>query len=226
MSFSYPYKSIVKENLKQLREGLDYSVWQSESALSELVVKSKGPIVEIGGPSDGGFYFLDGQELKTKPIITNISSEPAPYGDNAVELAEQVNDLVDGRDMPYADDSVGVFLMSCMSLASDWWTTLDYDEKNKATVQFEQEYDIARLEMGQVALGVMRPEDVKQAQRVQIFCEVYRALRKDGLFFSDGEVEEVVILQQLGFELVALLQYRGERSGRIDNLRYEFVVKK
>lgn len=222
MTYYYPYRSSLKTTLSKLRKELDYEVWQH--GLKELIAKVKAPIIEIGGPSEDGYYFLDNVSLPSQPIITNISDNPLPFAQDSKGLAEQVQQIMDGRDMPFADDSVGMFLMTCMSISDDWWVWLDNDAKEKAEPKFTAEYLKARLEMGQVAAGMLEPRAAKYAQRVQIYCEVYRTLSKDGLFFTDGAVEEIVILQKLGFELVASVAYIDDSQP--PGVRYEFVVKK
>jgi hypothetical protein len=221
MSFSYPYGSNLKTELKKLRKGRSYNLWQGDSITTERLAALKGPIVEIGGPTSGGFYFLDNIELQSKPIITNISARPALYAENASQLAEQVDELMDATKMAYSDGSVAIFLMSAISISSDWWVELEDSVKDKAAKQFEEEFDVARLEMGQVAAGILNAGDVKHAQRVKIYLEVYRCLNAGGLFFSDGGIDEIAILQKQGFELVACLQIAEDYG-----ISYEFVVAK
>lgn len=127
--------------------------------------------------------------------------------------------------MPYEDESIGAFHMSAMSLSSDWWVELDNAAKEKAEARFEKEFDVAKLEMGQVATGVLEPSQVTHAQRVKIYLEIHRTLAKDGLFFSDGGIEEIVILQKLGFEIIALLQQANNDDGSF-YASYEFVAQK
>lgn len=222
MAHYYPYESELKKQLRNLREGRDYSIWQSGRALRDRAAID-APIIEIGGPTETGFFFLDKVRLQSEPLITNISANPLPYAMNASQLAERVKKLMDARDMPYEDGSVGAFLMAHMSISSDWWVELDKDAKLKAAPQFRKELDEARMEMGQVALGVMKPEAAAHAQRIQIYREIYRTLRGGGLFFSDGDIEEIDILKGLGFELIAFVQLQ-DSDGRY--AKYEFVVTK
>lgn len=227
MSFLYPYTSTLKRDIKSWREGEDYTIWQSDvSSLEERMKHNKGPIIEIGGPTDLGFYFLDGLVLQVKPIITNISSNPLPYSENAEKFAKEVEQIVDARTMPYENESVGVFLMAAMSMSNDWWVELSDEEKEKMATKFDNEFDIAKMEMGLVATGALAPEKVEYAQRVQIYREVSRTLLKGGLFFSDGSLEDIVILQRLGFKLVTFLQYQDRNLDGWQNLSYEFVVAK
>lgn len=218
--YTYPYPSRLRVDLSHKTNNIDYRVWQSND-IQSLMDKVNQPVVEIGGPTQDGFYFLDKISIGTRPIITNISQKPLPYSPNSSNLAELVTETFDATNMPYKDSSIGVFLMSAMSVSSDWWTELAEHEKEKISYQFETEFANARFEMGQVAAGILRSNDIKDALRVKIYREVTRCLAENGLFFTDGGIEEIIILKQLGFELVACLQVVEDYG-----LSYEFVVAK
>lgn len=220
MTHTYPYTSKAATELLNLTEGIDYAIWR-HGDVQELVTKANGQIVEIGGPSEDGFHFLDGVVLPSEVVITNLSDAPSPHSPLASELASKVTQRVDGRKMPYADDSIGIFLMAFMSLADDSWLELDDDEKEKQSPVFEATYAKARLEMGQVAAGHLPPPQASHAQRIQIYREVHRCLAQSGLFFTDGGIEEIVILQKMGFQLVAALQRTDGGA-----CRYEVVMTK
>lgn len=227
MKFHYPYKSKNRNTFRKLRLNQDYSVWVKPGIdLSKEIAKLHKPVIEIGGPTDYGYYFLDGVELNTKPIITNISDNPLPYGKNAKKLAAQVHETIDGRNMPYDDNSVGVFLMAAMSITDDWYVQLSEQERDKVGEQIEKEFDVAQLEMEQVAIGVLSPSEVKFAQRIQIYREVKRVLCDGGLFFSDGGLEEICVLQRMGFELVTFTQEHIRANQGWTGISYEFVMQK
>lgn len=226
MTFYYPYHSSLLADTKTWKKGRDYTVWQDNPPIEKRVAGTKGAIIEIGGPTDLGFYFLDGIALPVKPIITNMNNNPMPYAENAIELAGLVDEIIDARKMPFAADSIGIFLMAAMSLSSDWWVNLSEAEKDKVEDKVDEEFDKAKMEMGLVATGVIAPNKAVYAQRVQIYREVYRTLKHGGLFFSDGSLEDIVILKQLGFKLVAFLQYQDQGIDGWQNLAYEFVMSK
>ena len=216
----YPFPSQLKNQLRDRVGNFDYRIWQSKN-IQTLVEAISSPVIEIGGPTLDGFYFLDDIKFKSKLTITNISHNPMPFSADSSKIAKQVVEVFDATKMPYPDKSIGVFLMAAMSITSDWWVELPGSEKEKASSQFEAEFANARFEMGQVAAGILDPQDVKDAQRIKIYHEVARCLEKDGLFFTDGGIEEITILKQLGFELLACLQL-VEGNG----FSYEFVVAK
>jgi hypothetical protein len=221
MSHHYPYPSILKEQMLTQELGRDYFIWEQDPGIKTLVTQKMTPIIEIGGPTTSGFFFLDNIPLPEKPLITNISKNPAPYSEDAQEIAAAVDEIVDGKDMKYDDESVGIFLMSYMSHSSDWWVELSDQEKDAASQQFDTEFLKAMLEMGQMAIGVKSPNDVKFSQRVMIYREVFRTLKHGGLFFTNGDIEEIDILKLMGFKLAAFLQMQDEHA-----CSYEFVVIK
>jgi hypothetical protein len=227
MKHRYPYASRNRKELKKLRRDQDYMIWQRPDLdLQRIVAGLQKPFVEIGGPTEDGFYFLDGLDLNTEPIITNITDNPLPYAKNAKQLAAKVKEILDARAMPYEDGSIGIFLMSGMSITSDWYVELPEDEYAKVGSRVDKEFDIAKLEMDQVALGTLAPDKVKYAQRIPMYREVYRSLCDGGLFFSDGGVEELCILQRLGFTLLAYTQEQIRAEQGWTGIFYEFVVRK
>lgn len=220
MSFKYPYQYQLRKELQQSVSGSQHRVWQSKD-ISELAKQIKKPVIEIGGPTEEGFFFANDVVFSHRPVITNITRNPQPYSHNAKKLSDQVDELMDATAMPYDNNSVGIFLMAAMSLSSDWWVELSDKEKDEATDTFDSEFIEARFETGQVATGIRDIKSVKDAQRIKIYLEVARCLEKGGLFFTDGGVEEIIILQKIGFELIASLQILEENE-----MSYDFVVAK
>jgi hypothetical protein len=226
MTYKYPYSSQTKRRLTKLREGQDYYIWHAEkSDLQRTVNQMNKAVIEIGGPTEYGYFFLDGITFSTKPIITNVSSNPQPYAHNTKKLASMVDELVDGANMPYDDNSVSVLLMAAISGSSDWWVELSDEEKDEKSHIFDKENDTAGLEMGQFALGTLPLNEVKFAQRIHIYAEAYRTLDKSGLLFCDGGVEDIVSLQHVGFTVVAYLQ-EHVRAENWFGISYEFIMQK
>lgn len=222
---TYPFPSKNKKDYKKMREGQDYAVWiKPGTDVNEIVSRIPGPIVEIGGPTASGYYFLDQMPLPSKPVITNITATPVAMYDE--DAASYVDEVVDGRRMPYGDESIGMFLMSGVSITSDWYMDLPDEERDKLDGQIDKEYDVAVLEMEQVAIGATDPSDVKYAQRVPIYQEVCRALKSGGLFMTNTALEEVIILQRMGLEIIAFAQERLRPEHNWDGIYYEIVAQK
>ncbi len=218
--YRYPYASQLRKELKDSLQNDCPRLWNLAD-ISSLVASITNPVVEIGGPTQDGFYFLHNVQFNSKPVITNVSSRPLPFSPDAYELAAQVGNIVDATHMPYSDQSIGIFLMSAMSISSDWWVELSDTEKEESEHFFEAEFENARFETGLVAAGILDASAVQDALRIKIFKEVTRCLDNGGLFFTDGSIEEIIILQKMGFELLACLQTAHEYG-----IYYEFVVVK
>lgn len=96
MTFTYPYDSELKKQLSQLPEGQDYHLFYPGTSIQEVITRIDLPIIEIGGPTEAGFFFLDRVQLNSWPVITNISLNPLPFSPNATELAGAVDEQLDG----------------------------------------------------------------------------------------------------------------------------------
>jgi hypothetical protein len=208
-SQEYAFPPDYKEDIKLWRkEGFD---------LQEEVLVIHGPILEIGGPSIGGFYFLEDIKLPSKPVITNLYKENMPE-----DLQPYIEQIVDGRDLPYDNESQGIILMQALDVAESTLETIN-------TSEFDEKFMLAEKEMEELALGTLNFEDVRHSLRAQIYAEVWRALASGGLFFTNGKVSEAMALKRLGFEVVAYTQEfikPPEGLGGFEGISYELVLHK
>ena len=226
------YQELVIKNPLKLEE----YIWHNDNFNLQQEITNLGnlPIVEVGGPTIGGFYFLDDIELPSKPIISNIVDNPMPLLPEADTITEQIGELIDGRQMPFTDRTVGVILMSSMSRTEDWLAQLSEDERNnpediekdsKELVLAEQEEELA-------ALGLLDFKDAKHSQRVQIYNEVNRVLCDGGIFISNGVLSDIQAIIRLDFKLVAIKQEYCPFNKELGNSQgyvgysYDFVVQK
>ena len=223
MNYRYPFPSINKAKYKNLREEQDYTIWlKSGIDLSEIIKNTTKPIIEIGGPTESGFYFLDTNELPSRPVITNITKHPPSVND----LTSFVDEIIDALHMPYDNCSVGMFLMSGFSTTSDWYTSLSEKERTAKEEQIIKEGDLAMLELEQVAIGILPVESVRYAQRIPAFCEIYRCLTVGGIFMTDGLLAEIKLLQTMGFELLCTTQEILREDNRTGPILCEFMMRK
>lgn len=88
--YKYPFNSTLLKKLNDYTKDEEYAIWEQDS-FKEKVKNIKLPIIEIGGPTEDGFVFLDSVSLFSEPIITNISENPLPYAENANELKNTLN---------------------------------------------------------------------------------------------------------------------------------------
>ncbi len=63
--YEYPFPSETANQTKAAREaGAKIEDWQAPGVdIGETLKNIHGSILEIGGPTDSGFYFLDGRKL-------------------------------------------------------------------------------------------------------------------------------------------------------------------
>jgi hypothetical protein len=233
--FTYPF-SMSEEEIeysKNLKDGRDYFIWKKPglNLQAELLSIDK-PIIEIGGPTEDGFYFLDGLELKTKPVITNLYKSIPSYEKSKKETAlRYIEQEVDVMNMPYDDASVGVFLMKGMYISSGWSVDLDWYEAD--TIENEdrmnEELDKANLEVEQVAIGTLKPQNAKFSVRVKAYLEITKKLSGGGLLFTDAQLSELIVLQNLGFEILVYRQEQIRNYKEITSwtgISYDVVMKK
>jgi hypothetical protein len=85
--YPYVYEESPKNAVTNPSIIKDY-VWQDSGISLEQEINRLGelPIVEIGGPTVFGFYFLNNTELPTSPIISNITDGPMPFHPEAEKL--------------------------------------------------------------------------------------------------------------------------------------------
>lgn len=219
MTHTYPFRSTFKAQLTQNPTEPAHFVWQKTGVeIQKLFSAITEPIVEIGGPSDLGYYFLDDTPLPREVTITNLNRNPLPFHPQAKELAGYVNAIVDGRATPYNDASLGMILISHLSLADD-----HADQHGVPHNVGMHDYDQAVLEIERTALGITDTARAHYSQSLPIYQEVARTLVPGGLLLANGLLADGVVLQQMGFELLALLQVKNEPSGVID---YEFLLRR
>jgi hypothetical protein len=222
---TYPFASRGRKTFKKLRAGQDYAIWVKPGiTIEQVVTQISRPIIEIGGPTSSGYYFLDNIQLPSKPIITNIS--PSPTAMDSENPAAYIDHVVDGRKLPCENGSIGMFLMSGMSMTSDWYMELHETERDTHRLQIDKEYAVAKFELEQVALGLLEPQKVTYAQRILMYLEVYRALEPGGIFMTDGTLEEIISLQRIGYEILALTQEHIRQEQGWEGIYYEATAQK
>ena len=173
----------------------------------EVISKVEGPIVEIGGPTDDGYFYLDGVSLKSKPIITNkVSFQTFPIDqDIAAQLDQQIDVFFDGRDMPYMDDSLGIVMMSYITRADDAKLFPEGREPTQEEIDLTNQcFDKADQEVQDFLEDNITSEDIKESYILKIYEEVMRVLRPGGLFITNSNKSELRALEKIGFKVISL----------------------
>ncbi|HKU19122.1 MAG TPA: hypothetical protein VJP80_07725 [Candidatus Saccharimonadales bacterium] len=171
------------------------------------------PILEIGGPTSDGYFFLDNVTLPEPPYITNIVLPRNP------EYASYIDEVIDGRRLPFADGSVGAVIMSGLH------KFIDPNELGVTLPNNPVERDIllARThdEMLRFAAGKIGIDEVKASNRLPIYVETNRVLMDYGYLLVEGcDVEDVQVLRSLNFAMVAARE--AITSGEVDGRQFVF----
>lgn len=228
MNYKYPFPSALKQEYEKEGINLQHISDETEFELDKYIEMLKGPIVEIGGPSDDGYYFIDGLDLPTRPIISNIQEDGHSIdtsSPDAIKQRQLVDLEIDGTNMPFDNESVGVIMMSHMSHTDDSYLNLSQHEQEELLPITADNTDRAIQEMARIANNSLNPTEVQFSQRTQIYLESFRVLKQGGLLIADGESIDMEVLEHIGFELVKKLQHLGWRDGD-PHTGYDFVVRK
>jgi len=207
----YPYKSKLKRKLAKSRADYDYLLWKSGDFDFDSTLKStNGELIELGGPSFKGFYFLDNVSLPRKLTITNINDKPFQYKDWSIRANKHINRYVDATNLPYEDKSLGMILVHFLSYGPDV-------EPHSRESHDKDEWKRGIIEMIEIYLGSRSLNQAILAQRVKMLLEAYRTLEPGGLLITDGEMYELEVMKKVGFEPKSIIY-------TIDMLGMEEVV--
>lgn len=106
--YNYPFANTAEESSVRVQSGFD---------IQAAIDKTKGTILEVGGPSIDGFYFLHGCSFPRRPIITNLSVRK-PVKDKAFRqlYTPYIDGKLDIRKNPLHPQSVGICLAGSLPL--------------------------------------------------------------------------------------------------------------
>ncbi len=228
MEYQYPFPSMVKKYCEQEPYSLNNNETVPDVDLEKYIETLRGPIIELGGPSKGGYYFIDGLSLPTKPLISNVQDDGHSINptDPEIRKVNQLIDLeIDGTDMPFDDASVGMVMMSYMSHTDDSYLNLPQHEKDELLPVIVSNLDTALLEMAQISDGTLDPQDARLSQRTLIYLESFRVLEPGGLLVANGQNMDISVLEQIGFNLVEKIKHPGWPDDDPE-AGYDFVVRK
>lgn len=196
--YYYPFKSSVAKDVRALRKlGDKERDWRHETIdLDEAFKKTRGPILEIGGPTATGYYYLENRKLSQKPIITNID-----------EGMGKVNRIIDGRHLPCDDNSLGVVLSSHIPR----YDLLD-PKVHAIKLRFIRQRvwnhrlkKVNKMIADMFEKNYVHKNALKLSLRYAIAAEVFKKLKPGGLYLTDGRKDEVGVLNLLGFVPIAAL---------------------
>lgn len=185
--------------------------------LSQAIELAGGPVVELAGPTADGYFPLKEQGLPESPIMTNVTPEAASGGGDwsPTQLARQhIDAQVDVRNVPFRAESVGVFLMSALTM-TDEAHFLDEDYFQEALREY------ADYQPGQT--------NGRKNLRIRAMEEISQALRPDGLVILQYAVgQDLVVAQKLGLEVceTALREDEDEAKWQttLDGPVFEYAI--
>lgn len=225
-TYRYPFSSEqALEVAKANREGKQVHYWVKPGVnLADLFLSKKGTVLEIGGPSDCGYLFLQDVEFSAPVVITNIKSNPFPSMPDAKGLANYVKKVVDARSIPYPDGSLAIVLAQHISMVDD----SQYDFTNLSDKEHEQlqnMIDRSRELENQIAkTGLITEEALRVCLRLAIAKEVYTKLQPGGLYVTDVTPDQRKALEILGFSVIA--EFDRALLYEYDESHYDVVLVK
>ena len=83
---------------------------------NQALEATNGPFLEIGGPSDKGFEFVDMEKLPREIFVSNLYPG-APKFDNTTDFLKfygKVDLQADGRNLPIRDESMGAVFVRAL----------------------------------------------------------------------------------------------------------------
>lgn len=224
--FYYPYPStIAKEVIEAKRTNSEVDEWWKPGVdFQKLVAHLSGPILEIGGPTDIGYYFLDNIQLPSRVIISNIAKGTLRFAPNKDQLDKATETLIDGRDLPYPDNSLGMVLSAHISLVDDHkydFSDISDDQLAAINQQIEKS-QMATHRMAQT--GKIDQEALEVAQRIAIGHEVFAKLQPGGLYITDATSDELKAYHVLGFTETARIDAASIDPATEDIEPYYYIV--
>lgn len=229
MAYYYPYASEqARQAIAAQKQGAKIEEWHKPgNTLQQIITDLSGPILEIAGPTDSGYYFLDSIELPSSVIITNITHEPAPFAPNKAELATRVEQIIDGRRIPYGDATFGAVLAAHLSIIDDHeydFSNLSDDEGRQLSEQIVATENAERLS---VKTGTINEEVIRLSLRFGVAKEVFRVLKPGGLYITDATPAQAKLFEMLGYEKIAWLNLNSiESEPDVTEPYFELVLQK
>lgn len=198
----YPYQSHLAQNVNSLRTRLLHRGKFSQYAdagfsLDEELSRRHGPFIELGGPTESGYFYLHKKVLPKRVIASNIRVDHRLEA--YAQFVERMTDLVlDGADLELPSGSMGMVLASHIprtaylpESANGQW--LDIVCANNAC------REAARR--GEVSEGMLY-----SSLRLKIAKEVGRVLEPGGLYLTDGTADELTAYQCFGPQIRAYIR--------------------
>lgn len=121
----YPRQPYLSEDTQEridavLVSHLDQQQWLDPAFQFDETFRSlSGPFIEIGGPSPGGYSFIDFgvlfESTGRRTVVTNIDREHLHSDIKESErIGTEIGGFLDGSNIPHSDESIGAFFARCL----------------------------------------------------------------------------------------------------------------
>jgi hypothetical protein len=219
-TYQYPHASKVArlaslEKRKFWRPNKYKSATHKGFLFEEELQQRRGPFLELGGPTDEGYFHLDQVQLPKRVLLSNVEMPdfvPQEYRD---DVANSTDFVIDGSDIDLPDDSLGMVMASHIPYIS-------FDK-------FDSDGALARAKdapLRALEQGAITPDILEASLRLKMASEVYRTLEPGGLFLTDGHFKDVSACELLGFQLMTSVVDARDCYRQDDNRYYRVVLQK
>ena len=177
-NISLSKRTVVEEHKK---EGFDV-----RKKLKEL----KGPLIEIAGPTLGGYKIVDFNLVKDRIHVSNIyPGAPVFDGETGdfVGYYGKVNFQADAKRLPFGDERLGAIFISCLGKINK--------EGLPSDIKFEE------------------TSESKEELRKKVFEESWRILEFGGILVFQGVTEQDLDkAEEIGFQLAQKIRVGDDMS--------------
>ncbi len=166
----------------------DQELWVAEGFdLQTEMYQLDGPTVEIAGPTREGYWPLDDIDIPNPTLVSNISLNNRP-----ITFPGEVDFLADGTNMPLADNSVSVVLVSGFPMISDDLLRQDQSVWRPIERKAQQEYI-------DLLCDDLEPTN---NLRLVVIKEAYRLLESGGILVAHLTPKDIDSAVHYGFNLM------------------------
>lgn len=179
----YPYAPSSEYISRLAVESRDGEIF---ATLNDYLANTKGPALEIGGPTRSGFKVLENVDFPNKLIISNISPEDDDIAN------------VDVMNLPFEDGSLGCIIASRLPLSLD-----DTDCVNEIRATMDV-IDLLADEITNSRFDKLSDRDyINISPRIALIVEARSKLERNGLLVTKHLLDsELTLVKALGFDLL------------------------
>lgn len=143
--------------------------------LRQVIANIGAPVIEVAGPTPEGYelFVKNNISIPSKPVVTNVEKEVVlnPYAEfPAIPTRYIVDEVVDVKAMPYADNSIGMIMVSCLN-TTDTQSGPDENSDDIRQLALKEYVDVINGNLGAI----------DHALHLHLYREAARVLSPGGL---------------------------------------------